>query len=104
MTRRIDKDVRRGDPVSFKVDGQVVRGYRGETLATVLLSSGITAFRYDRSGAPRGPVCNMGVCYECVVWVGSGGGEPMTRKRSCMVRAAEGLVVSTTQVEVTDGG
>ncbi|MGH7080949.1 MAG: 2Fe-2S iron-sulfur cluster-binding protein, partial [Acetobacteraceae bacterium] len=42
-------------------------------------------------GAPRGPWCLMGACFECLVTIDG------TRQRACMVRAAEGMVIDTGQ-------
>jgi len=51
-----------------EVDGRPVECTKGDTVAAVLLAN--TAFPYRRtvvSGAPRMPVCMMGVCFDCLV-------------------------------------
>lgn len=87
---RIEHGVTRPAPVAIEVDGERVDAYPGESLATALLASGVRAFRRTRTGAPRGPVCNMGVCFECAVTVD---GEPGVRACATPVRA--GLRVET---------
>jgi D-hydroxyproline dehydrogenase subunit gamma len=87
---RIEKGVRRPDTVAIEVDGVRVDAYPGESLATALLAAGVRAFRRTRSNAPRGPVCNMGVCFECVVVVD---GEPFMR--ACATPVREGMQVRT---------
>jgi sarcosine oxidase subunit alpha len=67
MAQRISKGVTRGPPIQIEVDGRVIGGFAGESLATVLLANNITAFRHDREGRPRAPYCNMGVCFECLL-------------------------------------
>jgi D-hydroxyproline dehydrogenase subunit gamma len=87
---RVEDGVRRPPPVAIEVDGARVDAYPGESLATALLALGVRAFRRTRSSAPRGPVCNMGVCFECVVVVD---GEPGVR--ACATQVREGMRVET---------
>lgn len=86
MSRRVTRGVFRPPPVQIIVNGMAVSAYEGESLATALLASGITAFMKDRSGRKRGPFCNMGVCYDCMVIVEkiSGSSSAAMRTRSCM--------------------
>jgi aerobic-type carbon monoxide dehydrogenase small subunit (CoxS/CutS family) len=87
---RIEHGVGRPTAVAIEVDGARVDAYPGESLAAALLAAGIRTFRRSRSGAPRGPVCNMGVCFECVVTVD---GEPGVR--ACATTVCEGMRVRT---------
>jgi len=91
---RIEHGVTRPAPVAIQVDGDRVDAYPGESLATALLAAGVRAFRRTRSRAPRGPVCNMGVCFECMVVVD---GEPGVR--ACVTPVRAGM-----SVETGDGG
>jgi predicted molibdopterin-dependent oxidoreductase YjgC len=81
--------VTRPAPVTIDVDGVRVDAFPGESLAAALLAAGVRAFRRTPSGAPRGPLCNMGVCFECVVTVD---GEP---RRACATEVREGMRVET---------
>ena len=90
---RIEDGVRRPDPVAIEVDGVRVDAYPGESLATALLAAGVHAFRRTQQDGPRGPVCNMGVCFECVVVVD---GEPFVR--ACATPVREGMQVRTGSV------
>ncbi|MEW7850735.1 (2Fe-2S)-binding protein [Massilia aurea] len=78
-------------PITVFVNGAPVEAHPGETVATALLAAGINHFRTARNGAPRAPVCNMGVCFECVVTVD---GRPATR--SCMTLVEPGMQIETT--------
>ncbi|HSV78720.1 MAG TPA: (2Fe-2S)-binding protein [Ramlibacter sp.] len=61
----------------------------GITVAAALLQSGVQRFRASPvSGAPRGPYCMMGVCFECLVEID---GEPS--RQSCLVTVREGMEV-----------
>ena len=94
MTRgapsRISRGVTRPAPIEVEVDGMRVAAHPGESLATVLLASGRRVFRRTRTGAARGPFCNMGVCFDCVVEVAALG--PV---RACLTPAEAGMVVRT---------
>ncbi|WP_319568311.1 (2Fe-2S)-binding protein [Cohaesibacter marisflavi] len=53
-------------PVRF--DGQDYMLPEGANLAASLLAAGVSVFRNTpATGAPRGPFCMMGVCYDCLV-------------------------------------
>ncbi len=88
--RRLTRGVVRPAPVAIEVDGEALAAYPGESLATALLASGRRAFGLTRSGSPRGPLCNMGVCFDCVVTV-----EGLGEVRACMTVVREGLSART---------
>jgi predicted molibdopterin-dependent oxidoreductase YjgC len=78
------------DMVQILADGRLVRAAAGTSVAAALLNLGITTFRVSVSGGQRGPVCGMGVCFECRVTID---GAP--HQRACMVSVAEGMTVTT---------
>jgi len=88
--RRLARDIGWPSPVTIEVDGRPLEAFPGESLATALLADGQRAFRVTPSGSLRGPLCNMGVCFDCVVLV-AGLGEV----RACMTAVCKGLSVST---------
>jgi len=63
----------------------------GMTVAAALLNNGISAFRDSVNGAPRGPLCGMGICFECRVTVNG-----IEGVRACLVECAAGMVIETT--------
>ena len=70
---------------SIEWDGVVLPARTGEPLAAALLAAGVVRLRDTvLSGAPRGPFCMMGACFDCVVQV-------------------EGAVVQACMVAVTPG-
>ena len=87
---RLEHGVNRPAPVAIDVDGTDVVAFPGESVATALLAAGVRTFRRTASRAPRGPFCNMGVCFDCVVTVD---GEPGVRACTAIVRA--GMRVET---------
>jgi aerobic-type carbon monoxide dehydrogenase small subunit (CoxS/CutS family) len=93
--RRLGAGVTRPAAVTITVDGEPVAAPPGESVAAALLAAGRRSFGRTRSGAPRGPFCNMGVCFECAVTVD---GEPGVR--ACMAAVRAGMAIET---EARDG-
>ena len=56
--------------LTLNVDGRAISARRGDTLAIALLNAGVVPTRRTPvSGAPRAPLCLMGVCFDCLVEV-----------------------------------
>jgi predicted molibdopterin-dependent oxidoreductase YjgC len=89
-SRRLSAGILRPEAVRIEVDGEAIDAYPGESLATALLAAGRRAFRHTRSGAPRGPFCNMGVCFDCLVDV-----EGLGEVRACMTAVHDRMTVRT---------
>lgn len=88
MTGRVGHDGRAA--VEFSFDGQPIAARAGDTVAMALWAAGVRDLRRSsRRGAPRSVLCNMGICYECLVDVE---GEAV---RACMTVVRPGLVVET---------
>ena len=86
MFRRIEA---MGDEIGFFFDGRPLRAMRGETVATALLAAGVGVFRSSVvSGAPRAPLCLMGVCFECLVEI-----DGVENRQSCLIEISEGMKV-----------
>lgn len=74
--------------VRFTFDGRECEGREGEPVAMALWAAGTRAVRHaSTDGAPRGMLCAMGICFECLVRVD---GETV---RSCMLPLREGMDV-----------
>jgi hypothetical protein len=89
---RAEADVvgRQDRPLRITVDGEPVDGIAGQTIAGVLLAADRLSWRRQRSGAPRGVFCGIGVCFDCLVTVGD-----ERDVRACRRRARDGDVVTT---------
>src|SRR3982751_1159024 len=74
--------------VRLSFDGREIAALPGETVAAALAAAGIVAVRQARSGAPRGPFCGMGVCFDCLVTVD---GRPS--QRACLTKGLSGMEV-----------
>jgi predicted molibdopterin-dependent oxidoreductase YjgC len=78
-------------PIGFTFDGRTITGRRGVTVASALLAAGVAASRTTPiSGAPRGPYCLMGVCFDCLVTIDGAG-----NRQGCLVPLVEGMRVET---------
>ncbi|MFC9293480.1 (2Fe-2S)-binding protein [Streptomyces sp. NPDC057011] len=72
-------------------DGRELPAQEGQSIAAVLWSAGILAWRTTReAGAPRGAFCGIGSCYDCLVTVN---GSP--NQRACLIPARPGDTVTT---------
>jgi sarcosine oxidase subunit alpha len=78
------------DCVTISCNGRRIETTAQTTVAAALLNAGVNAFRRSVTGEPRGPVCGMGVCFECRVTID---GEP--NQRSCQTLCREGMEVQT---------
>lgn len=73
------------------VDGATLEARAGDTVAAALLASGRPASRETPvSGAPRGPFCMMGVCFDCLVVI-----DGVPNQQACMVAVAPGMRIET---------
>ncbi len=78
---------------SFQVsfDGTTLDALLGQTVAAVLWSAEILAWRTTRvEGRPRGVFCGIGVCFDCLVTVNG-----VPNQRACLVSAGPGDVITT---------
>ncbi len=80
------------DAVQLKVNGVGIRVPRGSTVAAAVLLSGRSGFRRSVAGELRGPLCGMGICFECRVAVD---GQPHVR--SCQMLCREGMEVTLSE-------
>jgi aerobic-type carbon monoxide dehydrogenase small subunit (CoxS/CutS family) len=80
--------------VRIFVNGAPVEARGDTTVAAVLLNAGVVAFRDSVRGAPRAPLCGMGVCQECRVTI-----DGAAHQRSCMMRVAADMHIDTPPLE-----
>ncbi|RXZ66809.1 (2Fe-2S)-binding protein [Agromyces albus] len=79
------------DAVEITLDGETMRGVQGQTIAGIVLASGVLSWRRTSvDGRPRGLFCGIGVCFDCLVIVN---GERDVR--ACQRRAVDGDAVAS---------
>jgi sarcosine oxidase subunit alpha len=89
---RTNTQLKRGREVSIFIDGQPVKAYEGETLATALMAAGHMVFQMHEDRA-SGVFCNIGVCHSCLVTVDGRQGI-----KACCTAVAAGQHVETRNV------
>ena len=86
MPQRIDET---GQTVGFSFEGRQITARAGDTIAAALIAAGETTTRASVvSGAPRGPFCMMGVCYECLVEI-----DGVPNRQACMIEVEPAMTV-----------
>jgi D-hydroxyproline dehydrogenase subunit gamma len=78
-----------GPPVRFRFEGRDLQAPEGMNLAAALLFNGETVFGESPvTGAPRGPLCLMGACFECLVVI-----DGQLGRQACMTEVAENMEI-----------
>lgn len=76
--------------VSITVDGQPMTGTSGQSIAGVMLASGLRSWRTTATmDRPRGIFCGIGVCFDCLVTV-----DGVRDVRACQRQACDGAEVT----------
>ena len=78
------------DTITLLINGKPTNVPRGTVVATALARAGVTRFRRSLEGEPRGPLCGMGVCFECRVTING-----RMHCRSCLTLCEPGMEVQT---------
>ena len=76
--------------IRIRVNGREIAVTESTTVSAAVALCGVASFRKSVSGGERGPLCGMGVCFECRVTVD---GRPHTR--SCQTLCRQGMEVVT---------
>lgn len=75
--------------IVLMVNGTAMSVAPGTTVAAAVLMAGAPT-RRSVTGEPRGPLCGMGICFECRVTI-----DGVPHQRSCQILCAPGMSVST---------
>ena len=78
------------ETIEISVNGAKVKAPAGATVAAAVALAGVTASRTSVSGEPRGPLCGMGICFECRVTI-----DGRRHCRSCQILCKPGMEVRT---------
>jgi len=82
------------ETIAISVDGRHVTVPSGSMVSTAVGMSGAKWFRKSVTGEHRGPLCGMGICFECRVAIN---GE--SHSRSCQIPCRDGMDVRTESME-----
>lgn len=78
------------DTVTVRVNGVSVTMPAGSMVSAAILKTGVHWFRRSVTGEPRGPLCGMGICFECRVTI-----DGEQHCRSCQTVCRNGMDVRT---------
>jgi sarcosine oxidase subunit alpha len=81
--------IKRKEKVKLSVNGQEISAYKGETLLAALIAAGYKKLKKSPlNEEPRGALCGMGVCFECIVTVNG-----VPNIRSCMTEVENNMEI-----------
>ena len=78
------------DLIHVTVNGAHVAVPEGSTVSAAVWLAGETVFRRSVTGEPRGPVCGMGICFECRVTING-----RRQMRSCQIPCRADMEIRT---------
>jgi D-hydroxyproline dehydrogenase subunit gamma len=78
------------ETVTLVVNGVSVTMPVGSMVSAAILKSGTDGFRRSVTGELRGPLCGMGICFECRVTI-----DGEAHSRSCQTVCKNGMDVRT---------
>ena len=78
------------EEIEIVVNGRPVRVAAGTSATAAILIAGFTATRTSVTGEPRGPLCGMGICFECRASI-----DGHAHVRTCQVICRPGMEIST---------
>lgn len=75
--------------IKFDFEGTTIHAVKGDTVAAALLAAQHRNFRDTPvSGTKRGPLCMMGVCFDCLLEI-----DGIANVQACMTQARAGMQV-----------
>jgi len=103
MGFRKQEKVSRPKPIKVVVDEVEISAYEGESVVAALLAEGTLDFRRDSKDKPRAPYCNMGCCFECLVYIEKSEEKnrspdrnvDLSWERGCMTSIVSGMKIYT---------
>ncbi len=71
-------------------DGEAIKAYDGETVASAIINSDRKIGRYTQSCNKRSVFCGMGVCFDCLAII-----EDVGAVRTCMTKVSDGMRINS---------
>ena len=78
------------DRITVSVNGRPVSVPDGSTASVAITAAGKSSFRQSPTGQMRGPLCGMGICFECRVTI-----DGSLHQRSCQTVCRPGMEIQT---------
>nr|WP_228288111.1 (2Fe-2S)-binding protein [Thermosipho ferrireducens] len=76
------------EEIEFFFEGEKLKAYPDDTIASALIANGIDIFGFSSSGKPRGLFCAIGKCSSCLVEVNG-----IPNIRACITPVKNGIKV-----------
>jgi sarcosine oxidase subunit alpha len=76
--------------IALTINGKKISVPQGMTVAAAAHTYAAPGFRRSVTGQPRGPICGMGICFECRATING-----MAQQRTCQTLCAAGMEVIT---------
>jgi predicted molibdopterin-dependent oxidoreductase YjgC len=76
--------------LSLTVNGSAVRVPAGSMVAAAVALAGVDTYRRSVRGEARGPLCGMGICFECRVTI-----DGQAHRLGCQTPCEDGMTVVT---------
>jgi predicted molibdopterin-dependent oxidoreductase YjgC len=76
--------------ITLEVNGKAVQVAEGALVSAAVALAGVAAFRVSVNGEPRGPLCGIGICFECRVTI-----DGRAHRRACQTLCRPGMQVWT---------
>jgi len=78
------------DALAISLNGKSLSVRPETTVAAAVYIGGESSFHRSVSGEPRGPLCGMGICFECRVTV-----DGVRHVKSCQMLCKQGMQITT---------
>jgi hypothetical protein len=78
------------DTITVTINGQLQSVPEKCTVAAAVVCAGQSSFRQSVKGQARGPLCGMGICFECRVTING-----VAHQRSCQILCRAGMSIAT---------
>jgi D-hydroxyproline dehydrogenase subunit gamma len=77
------------EQIAVMVNGSALAVAPGTSVAAAMMMAGASC-RTSVSGEPRGPLCGMGICFECRAEI-----DGVVHSRSCQILCVSGMDIKT---------
>ena len=78
------------EKIKIKINGKETTACQGDTVLASLMAAGHIILKKSRKlNENRGPLCAMGVCYECQVSING-----VPNQRACMAEVKDEMMIS----------
>lgn len=78
------------ETISVRLNGRRLDVPKNSTVLAAIMMSDTSIVRRSVGGEPRGPLCGMGICFECRATV-----DDLPHSRTCQIVCEQGMEIRT---------